>query len=65
MNLWNSLEIAEVTKGEMRGNWGVKGIAIDSREIEKGELFVALKAARDGHEFVGRAIEEGANGRFF
>ena len=36
------------------------GIAIDSRTIREGELFVALKGSRsDGHNFVGAALEKG------
>ena len=32
----------------------------DSRKIEKGQLFVALQGARDGHDFVPKAMEMGA-----
>ncbi len=35
---------------------------IDSRKIEPGNLFFALKAARDGHDFVPHAIQRGASG---
>jgi UDP-N-acetylmuramoyl-tripeptide--D-alanyl-D-alanine ligase len=38
------------------------GASIDSRSIQKGELFFALKAARDGHEFLPDAIKRGAGG---
>lgn len=39
----------------------VTGINIDSRRIEKGHLFVAMKGTQvDGHQFVGKAIELGA-----
>ncbi len=38
-------------------------VAIDSREIKKGELFVAIKGNRvDGHEFVSEAVAKGACG---
>lgn len=37
------------------------GYSIDSRTIEAGELFFAVKGARfDGHDFVGAALERGA-----
>ena len=36
------------------------GAQTDSRLIRPGELFVALKGARDGHEFAAAAIEQGA-----
>ncbi len=61
MSLWTSEEIALATGGTAQGDWSVNGISIDSRDITKGDLFVALKAARDGHEFVKMAIEAGAN----
>jgi UDP-N-acetylmuramoyl-L-alanyl-D-glutamate--2,6-diaminopimelate ligase len=37
------------------------GIADDSRRVEPGNLFVAVRGLRtDGHEFVGQAIDRGA-----
>jgi len=39
----------------------VKGISIDSRTIEAGELFIAVEGKRfDGHEFAGAALAKGA-----
>ncbi len=39
----------------------IKGIAYDSRKIEPGYLFVALKGHnQDGHEYVGDALARGA-----
>lgn len=39
----------------------VQGIAIDSRQIQTGFLFVAIKGTlSDGHEFINQAIEKGA-----
>ncbi len=32
----------------------------DSRQIEEGQLFVALKGARDGHDFIPTALQKGA-----
>jgi UDP-N-acetylmuramoyl-tripeptide--D-alanyl-D-alanine ligase len=41
----------------------IQGISIDSRNIKKGELFVALKGDRfDGHDYVPDAIKKGAWG---
>ena len=37
-----------------------EGAENDSRQVKPGELFVALKAARDGHDFIGKAMEAGA-----
>ena len=39
----------------------VTGIADDSRRVEPGNLFVAVRGLRvDGHDFVGQAVERGA-----
>ncbi len=38
------------------------GISIDSRTLEPGNLFVALRGGRDGHAFVGHAAARGAAG---
>ncbi|BCB02086.1 UDP-N-acetylmuramoyl-tripeptide--D-alanyl-D-alanine ligase [Bacillus sp. KH172YL63] len=40
----------------------VKGVSIDTRKIEKGNLFVPFKGENvDGHQFVRNAIENGAS----
>ena len=40
----------------------IKGINIDSRKIEQGHLFVAMKGTQtDGHKFIKKAIELGAS----
>jgi UDP-N-acetylmuramoyl-tripeptide--D-alanyl-D-alanine ligase len=36
--------------------------SIDSRTLAPGDLFFALRAARDGHEFLGAAAQAGAGG---
>lgn len=39
----------------------INGIAYDSRKIESSWLFVAMKGSQvDGHDFIGKAIENGA-----
>lgn len=46
--------------GETAPGDGVTGISIDTRTLAPGELFVALKDERDGHEFVPAAFAKGA-----
>ncbi len=36
------------------------GASNDTRTIQPGQLFLALKGARDGHDFIPQAIEKGA-----
>lgn len=39
----------------------VSGVAIDSRKIEEGYLFIPIKGARvDGHDFIPQVMEQGA-----
>ena len=53
--------IAEVTGGRLHGSdVAVSGATIDSRAVEPGELFVAVRAGRDGHDFVPAALSAGA-----
>ena len=35
-------------------------MSIDTRSLAPGDLFVALSAARDGHDFVAEALAKGA-----
>ncbi len=58
--LWTSDEAVEATGGRALAPFAVSGVSIDTRTIEKGDLFVALKAARDGHDFVAQALKAGA-----
>ncbi|TMM55024.1 UDP-N-acetylmuramoyl-tripeptide--D-alanyl-D-alanine ligase [Sulfitobacter sabulilitoris] len=60
MSLWTSEEAAKATGGRAQGNWSCDGVSIDTRTLQPGDLFVALTAARDGHDFVARALNSGA-----
>src|SRR5207302_1392381 len=47
--------------GELAGpDIEVAGATIDSRRVRGGELFVPVKAARDGHDFIPAALAAGA-----
>ncbi|TBR36977.1 MULTISPECIES: UDP-N-acetylmuramoyl-tripeptide--D-alanyl-D-alanine ligase [Dyella] len=54
--------IALWTRGHLVGNdVDVHGVAIDTRKIAAGDVFVAIKGERvDGHDFLAQAAEAGA-----
>lgn len=60
MTLWTSADAAKATGGRATQPFEVNGVSIDTRTIETGDLFVALKDIRDGHDFVKQALEKGA-----
>ncbi len=59
--LWTSDDAARATNGQVDQAWRANGISIDTRSLQPGDLFVALKDARDGHDFVASAFEAGAS----
>lgn len=58
--LWTASQAAAATGGTAQGDWSVSGLSIDTRELAQGDMFVALTAARDGHDFVAQALASGA-----
>ncbi|SEM53670.1 UDP-N-acetylmuramoyl-tripeptide--D-alanyl-D-alanine ligase [Loktanella fryxellensis] len=58
--LWTAAEAAAVTHGATAGDWQATGVSIDTRTLQPGDLFVALQADRDGHDFVAQALAAGA-----
>jgi len=60
MALWTSREATTATGGNSTSKWQADGVSIDTRTIRTGDLFVALKADRDGHDFVKMALQKGA-----
>jgi len=59
--LWTSFDAATATGGKTDGGWVATGVSIDTRTLERGDLFVALTGEnRDGHEFVADALKKGA-----
>lgn len=61
--LWTSAEIVAATGGTLSGAaFEAGGITYNSREIVPGDLFLALRGARDGHDFAAAAFAAGAAG---
>jgi len=60
MALWTAAEAVAATGGQASADFAAMGVSIDTRTLARGDLFVALNAARDGHEFVAAAFAAGA-----
>ncbi|MFT4150073.1 MAG: UDP-N-acetylmuramoyl-tripeptide--D-alanyl-D-alanine ligase [Paracoccaceae bacterium] len=58
--LWTSSDAAAATGGQNTADWTATGVSIDTRTLAPGDLFVALKDVRDGHDFVAQALARGA-----
>jgi len=60
--LWLCDEVAEALALPVHGpEWAVTGISIDSRTLEPGDLFIALRGeTNDGHDYMKQAIAKGA-----
>ncbi|MFN6925799.1 MAG: UDP-N-acetylmuramoyl-tripeptide--D-alanyl-D-alanine ligase [Tabrizicola sp.] len=58
--LWTSQDAESATGGHSTQTWQASGVSIDTRTLQPGDLFVALKDVRDGHDFVAQALEKGA-----
>lgn len=55
-------QAADSVHGQLQGNDAIfSGCSTDTRTLQKGELFIALRGERfDGHTFIDQAIESGA-----
>jgi UDP-N-acetylmuramoyl-tripeptide--D-alanyl-D-alanine ligase len=62
MSLWSLFQAASQVGGEIRGDGSVvpSSLSLDTRTLQPGACFVALRAARDGHDFAAQAAAMGA-----
>jgi UDP-N-acetylmuramoyl-tripeptide--D-alanyl-D-alanine ligase len=58
--LWTAAEAAAATGGSVTAGFAATGVSIDTRSLVEGDLFIAIKDARDGHDFVADAFARGA-----
>lgn len=58
--LWTAQDACIATGGTSPTDWVATGVSIDTRSLQQGDLFVALKDVRDGHDFVAQALAKGA-----
>lgn len=62
MTLWSLFQVASQVGGELLGDGSVvpSSLSLDTRTLQPGACFVALRAERDGHDFAAQAVEKGA-----
>jgi UDP-N-acetylmuramoyl-tripeptide--D-alanyl-D-alanine ligase len=62
MSLWSLHQVAPRVGAILRGEGSIipAALSIDTRTIQPGDCFVALRAERDGHDFAAQAVEKGA-----
>ncbi|MEM8554513.1 MAG: UDP-N-acetylmuramoyl-tripeptide--D-alanyl-D-alanine ligase [Pseudomonadota bacterium] len=58
--LWTSDDATRATGGTATTGFACTGLSIDTRSLAPGDLFIALKDQRDGHDFVANAFAAGA-----
>lgn len=65
MNLvWQAEDVLRAVRGQSlhAQDWSAHGVSIDSRSLQKDDVFVAIKGpSLDGHDFVHAAFEAGAS----
>lgn len=64
MNYWNLRQVQTIVGGEIIGDGDdviPAALSIDTRSINRGDGFVALRGRRDGHMFAGQAVCNGAS----
>jgi len=57
---WTSQDAVAATGGKATQSWQASGVSIDTRTLQPGDLFVALRDVRDGHDFAAQALAKGA-----
>jgi len=60
--LWHGEELLAASGAGTGNAFPASGISIDTRSLLPGDLFVALTAERDGHDYVAEALAKGAAG---
>ena len=59
--LWTSEELIKATGGKAYKTFIAYGVSIDSRTVQAGDIFIAVKGEHsDGHDYVKQALDKGA-----
>jgi UDP-N-acetylmuramoyl-tripeptide--D-alanyl-D-alanine ligase len=57
---WDNLVPAAIGVADGKPSVPITGFSIDTRSLQPGEVFVAVRDVRDGHDFVLQAFRQGA-----
>ena len=61
--IWTADDLAAATRGATRTLFDATGVSIDTRTLQPGDLFIALRGEHgDGHDHVAEALAKGAAG---
>lgn len=62
MSLWNLHQIGEAIGAQIQGEGSAipSSLSMDTRTLEPGACFVAIRSQRDGHDFAEIAVQKGA-----
>lgn len=59
--IWTAKDATAATGGRSTTDWAATGLSIDTRTLQKGDLFIALRGDHgDGHDYVADALKKGA-----
>ncbi len=58
--IWTTKELGKALSLSIAGDREFGKVQFNSKDIEPGDIFIALKGVRDGHEFVEDALNRGA-----
>lgn len=60
--LWTQSDADLATGFSSSAPWQAQGVSIDTRNLQKGDLYIALRGANhDGHDFLDMAVRNGAS----
>lgn len=60
--IWTAREASAATGGRAQGEWMATGLSIDTRTLQPGDLFIALRGdSLDGHDYAAAALAKGAS----
>ncbi|MCE2716146.1 MAG: UDP-N-acetylmuramoyl-tripeptide--D-alanyl-D-alanine ligase [Pseudomonadota bacterium] len=61
MARWNNESLKNALKLEIPFSCNTHTLCIDSRQLQQGDMFIAIPGKQDGHDFVRQALDNGAS----